>query len=121
MKYQMGDLQDPLKSEINAANALPSGKLKPKPKYGRDSLDVKIWDKLDCTPYGRFDRLIVPDLSKPNPYSSRVNFDHYKVATGRADLDREFPRGKRVDFPGAGRDLRTSVQMAAHLEKSWQG
>lgn len=69
MKYQMSELQDPLKQEINAANALPSGKLKPKPRYGRDSLAVELWDKLDSTPYGRFDRLIVAEPKSVRNFS----------------------------------------------------
>ena len=100
MKYKMNDLNDPLKQEVNALNMLPNGKLKPKPKMGRDSLDVRLWDRLDATPFGRFDRLLLEHPPEPRTDGegfSRVNFDHYQVATDRATLDREFPRGKRID------------------------
>jgi len=114
MRYQMSDLSDPLKQEVNAFNTLPSGKLKPKPKWGRDSLPVTLWDKLDSTPFGRFDRLLVdnPPPQEPRadrPHFSRVNFDHYRISTNRADLDREFPRGKRIGFGGSARDQRSST------------
>jgi len=119
MRYTMDDLGDPLKQEVNKCNMLPSGKLKPKPKYGRDSLDVKLWDKLDSTPFGRFDRLLVDGIIHPprpeGQQFSRVNFDHYKVTTNRADLDREFPKGKMTMFPASARDQRTSTIFEPHL------
>lgn len=37
---------------------------------------------------------------------SRVPFEHYNITTGKAVLDRELPRGKRMDC--AMRDMRTS-------------
>ena len=94
MKYSgISDKNDPLKLEIMKAM---TGKPKPK-KVGRDTLAPTMWSQLDSTPYGRFDRLpppAPPELLKM--HMSRVNFEHFNVAKGKDVLDREFPRGKRV-------------------------
>ena len=66
-----------------------------------------------ATPYGRFDR-IVPPPPESNPYFSRVNFEHFDIATDAATLDREFPRGKRMEIPGQQRDHRNSTIFDGH-------
>eukprot|EP00742_Colponemidia_sp_Colp-10_P001266 GILJ01001364.1.p1 GENE.GILJ01001364.1~~GILJ01001364.1.p1 ORF type:complete len:373 (+),score=45.89 GILJ01001364.1:78-1196(+) len=80
---------------------------------GRDTLDVTIWDRLDCTPYGRFpqssdgnenilsmntvpQQMVKP--SRPDFAESKIVLDHYNVATGVEVVDKEFPKGKRT-FP----------------------
>ena len=54
-----------------------------------------MWDKLHATPYGRFDRMVPPPPATfEGAHASRVNFDHYQIASGPAVVDREFPRGE---------------------------
>lgn len=102
LKYEMSDAQDPLKSELISQNL---GNPKPK-ELGRTTLDPRIWDRLHATPYGRFDRVIPSEPSADPSRVSRVPFEHYDFPTGRAVLDRELPRGKRMDC--ALRDMRAS-------------
>ena len=103
MKYTMRDEMDPLKQEIVAAEL---GKPKRK-ELGRATLSATMWDRLHSTPYGRFDRVITPDISNLDPSAvSRVPFEHYKIATDKQTLNREFPRGKRIEC--GGRDMRRS-------------
>jgi len=92
-----------LKQELNSADF----RGKPKVELGRATLNPTLWDRLHSTPYGRFDR-IVPPPTEQNPYFSRVNFEHYDVATDAETLSREFPRGKRMECTGQQRDQRTS-------------
>jgi hypothetical protein len=102
LKYEMSDQQDPLKSELLSQNL---GNPKPK-ELGRTTLDARIWDRLHATPYGRFDRVIPSQPSADPSKCSRVPFEHYSFATGKAVLDRELPRGKRMDC--SIRDMRQS-------------
>ena len=79
-------------SEIGAAFA--------KPAEGH-RLTPLMWDKLDCTPYGRFSKMMdkkVSDASAKTLRSS-VRLDHYAYLTGaegKSALDAEFPPGKRT-------------------------
>ena len=79
-------------SEIGAAFA--------KPAEGH-RLTPLMWDKLDCTPYGRFSKMMdkkVSDASAKTLRSS-VRLDHYAYETGaegKSALDAEFPPGKRT-------------------------
>jgi hypothetical protein len=121
LRYQMSDSSDPLKMELVDAQARGSN-LERKKEVGRGTLSATMWDKLDSTPYGRFDRL---DAGRPkvdfNPETftmSRVPFEHYKFTTDRKVLDREFPRGKRMDCEGVRDQRGSSIFDAAPLEVS---
>ena len=103
LKYKVSDKNDPLKLELNA-----SMEGKPKVPLGRATLPPTMWDNLHSTPYGRFDR-IIPMNIEPGVYASRVNFEHYKIARDPEALNREFPRGKRVQCDGQQRDQHKST------------
>jgi hypothetical protein len=103
VSYDMRDGQDPLKLELNNAAERPSDLMGTprrnlaRPK-GRTTLDVCMWDKLNSTPYGRFDRMFTK--APPDDWAShslsRIPFDHYNIPRGKDALTREFPRGKRT-------------------------
>ena len=116
MRYTLSDATDPLKHEVLVPH--PSGKpTLPKRTAGRQTLDSSMWDKLHATPYGRFERMDAFAAAHPPTYdpnaASRVNFSHYNVSTDPAVLNREFPRGKRIEFGAGVRDMRASTIFAA--------
>ena len=56
-------------------------------------------DKLDCTPYGRFSKMMDKKVSDASADSALVRLDHYAYLTGaegKSALDAEFPPGKRT-------------------------
>lgn len=67
LTWTFRDTADPLKQELNAspANLGPNGNTKP--VVGRATLDVSLWDKLECTPYGRFDKMTASDTPLVGP------------------------------------------------------
>lgn len=109
MKYVAKDADDPLKQELLASEMRVGGRVKR--ELGRATLSATMWDRLHATPYGRFDRMmaVAPSDHTQKAQFSRVNFDHYNVSTDPADLDREYPRGKRIHFPASKRDQRSST------------
>lgn len=71
----------------------------------KEMLPVEQWaqGKIDATPYGSFAKLMSDSTSgssarkKENPTSkSHITFDHYTYPRGKAALDPEMPRGKRI-------------------------
>ena len=100
LKYGIADYADPLKQELLKPS--PSGKTVVPKRGGRATLSCAMWDRLHATPYGRFDRMDKfaaenPPKVDPNRLS-RINLEHYNVSRDPAVLDREFPRGKRIQF-----------------------
>lgn len=75
----------------------------------RESLDILLWDKLDCTPYARYADPDNKTLHKrpvpgaPVPNKSNVEFDHYKIPRDeegkRLVKTQYFPGGKIVKLP----------------------
>lgn len=68
---------------------------------GRTTFDTKMWSRIDCTPYGRYDRILPskPSLVGPSnePFQfSQICFDHYAINRDYQTLLRELPRGKRT-------------------------
>ena len=64
-------------------------------------LNPLMWDKLEATPYGRFDKMLAAGSKPPNEAKERlrrssVPFDHFDFSRSRATIDREFPRPKRT-------------------------
>ncbi|KAL1516067.1 hypothetical protein AB1Y20_002679 [Prymnesium parvum] len=101
IKYRFRESHDPLKLELRA-KAEFGGQVGPKPKLCRTTLDTTLWNQLECTPYGRYDRMLTnpTPLVGPNgePYqSSRIPFDHYNIAVGREAILKEMPLGKRTN------------------------
>ena len=61
-----------------------------------------MWDKLEATPHGRFNKMMAPPMSlaEANTYKSSVVNDHFEINRTKEVTDREFPKGKRC-FPGS--------------------
>jgi len=109
LKYQMSDKDDPLKAELNQIEE--GMRTKQKRPLGRATLPTEMWSNLTSTPYGRFDRILPPPepMNPGEPIQfSRVPFDHYNIPTGSEILNRELPRGKRIQCDGQQRDQRMS-------------
>ena len=82
-----------------------------KQKLGKDTLAVELWasGQIEATPYGTFARIMNKSKSrgvgcessnggdkKNATLHSSVVFDHFSFPRGRAALDPEMPRGKRI-------------------------
>lgn len=72
---------------------------------GRDTMDVKIWDKAHATPYGHFagkfdaDGELLPLEQRPNPgQTSRVVFDHFNIDKDPAQAEKEFKAMRTKGF-----------------------
>ena len=57
--------------------------------------------QLDATPYGRFSKMMAASSGaqsdeKSALLASKIPMDHYGFPTGRAAIDREFPKPKRT-------------------------
>ncbi len=66
-----------------------------------ERLDVRMWDKMDATPYGHYEKMQKPTVRSKLKVHSRVEFDHY-------DRPKEVPErpGKRVNYPrGSSKEL----------------
>lgn len=59
-----------------------------------DRLDVRMWDKMDATPYGHYEQAQRPSSISKKKFQSKVEFDHYD----RPKSDVPKP-GKRVNYP----------------------
>ena len=65
----------------------------------KETLTPLLWDKLDATPYGRFSKMMAASSGaqsdeKSALLASKIPMDHYRFPTGRAAIDREFPKPK---------------------------
>ncbi len=80
----------------------------PKQRLGKETLPVELWatGKIEATPYGTFAKMMSSnggsksgaegvDKSTATMRSSVV-FDHFSYPQGRAAIDAEMPRGKRI-------------------------
>ena len=70
------------------------------PTSGIPCLDVRFWDHMDATPYGRTSRLQQGTESAVYALNNRVTCDQFNVAFGRDAMLREIPRGKRCFHDG---------------------
>lgn len=104
-----GLLEDPVKiSEIKAkkeASMLgtgPKSAITQKKALGKDTLDVELWasGKIESTPYGTFAKMMSntsgQSQEKSKTMQSHIHFDHFSFPKGRAAIDAEMPKGKRV-------------------------
>ena len=105
MHYSQKGLRDPVKLELqkaaDEAATIPGQAMFGAARLGRDTLEPTLWDRLESTPYGHFNKMMAAADGAPRGGSSqrsRVNFDHYNVATGSEVMDRELPKPKRT-FP----------------------
>jgi hypothetical protein len=105
IKYDSRERFDPCKLELRGAAAeIGPAAVSGFAKGGDPShrFPPTMWDKLEATPYGRFNKVMPPPMSVEEAGSLRsaVVNDHFAIAMGKAAVDREFPQGKRC-FPGA--------------------
>ncbi len=69
--------------------------------HTREVLDVLDWGtgRIEDTPHGFFARMmskVPPTGEVSGTFKSVIPFDHYNVAMGKAAVDVEFPKGKRI-------------------------
>ncbi|KAG8468933.1 hypothetical protein KFE25_007451 [Diacronema lutheri] len=102
IKYNSHVDDDPVKLEINKAaretQELP-GEFKEKVQLGRATLKPTMWDKLEATPYGRFNKMMAASKADHGTFKTSLVMDHYAFDRGKDVADSEFPKGKRT-FPG---------------------
>jgi len=109
LKFDPRTEHDPVKLEINKAlreqQTLPGDQFKEK-RLGRDTLKVTMWDKLDATPYGRFNKMMASSKADHGTFKTNLTMDDYTFPRGKEVTDPEFPKGKRT-FPNwtAGKTL----------------
>jgi len=61
-------------------------------------LSVKMWDKLESTPYGRLGKLVPDPHAKPYALTNNVMRDGFAIERSYDLVSREIPKGKRC-FP----------------------
>jgi hypothetical protein len=113
IKAKTGYLKDPVKIDAQKAAAEgamlgPGVATGPKHKLCKETLDVQLWasGQIEATPYGTFAKIMdksrtsggagAEDGAKSATMRSSVVFDHFDYPTGRAAIDKEMPRGKRI-------------------------
>lgn len=110
IKVDSSDVRDPcsrvVDKNLEESGMLdsPSAMAEAKLARTRDSLEVTMWGtgKIESTPHGFFAKIMANeskpqgDKQKSKTWDSRIPFDHYNVAVGKAITDTEFPRGKRT-------------------------
>jgi hypothetical protein len=84
---------------------------RPKVPLGKETLAVELWasGQIEATPYGTFARMMAKankhgksgeadqtTKAKSATLRSHIDFDHYSFPTGKAAIDAEMPRGKRI-------------------------
>ncbi len=78
-----------------------------KEPLGKATLSVELWatGKIEATPYGTFAKMMnraggsaegSPSAAQSATARSHIAFDHYAFPKGKAALEEEMPRGKRV-------------------------
>ena len=103
IKYKVA-YDDPVKLELTKAakeKRMIPGPRVVEPPLGRDCLAPIMWDKLDATPHGRFDKMMAAANAPVNEAKealrrSTVPFDHFNFERTRKVIDQEFPRPKRT-------------------------
>jgi len=109
IKYHVSTDDDPVKLEINKyqreQQTLP-GEFKEKTELGRATLKTTMWDKLEATPYGRFNKMMAASKKDHGTFQAHIQMDHYAFERGKEVTDAEFPKGKRT-YPNwqAGKTL----------------
>eukprot|EP01031_Cornospumella_fuschlensis_P038851 gene38851-47252_t len=108
VKAKTSKLNDPPKFGLHKAEKekgmLGAEHAPPKVPLGKNTLDVQLWasGQIEATPYGTFAKMMNKPTgsggnSAQNPTQrSSVAFDHFSFPHGRAAIDKEMPRGKRV-------------------------
>lgn len=112
LKTMTGKIKDPVKIDAQKAESESNmlGLKRNKVKLGKYTLPVEQWasGKIEATPYGSFakmmntdgddERSLATETSKirNKTMASNVAFDHFAYASGKAAVDSEMPRGKRV-------------------------
>lgn len=100
-----GPLKDPVKIDAQKAAAeaaMLGGPARPKQRLGKETLPVEQWatGKIEATPYGTFAKMMSGGgggaARETATTRSSVVFDHFSYPRGRAAIDAEMPRGKRV-------------------------
>lgn len=115
IKAKTGFLKDPVKIDAQKAAAEgamlgPGAASGPKHKQlCKETLDVQLWasGQIEATPYGTFAKIMSKKggadsggaegaNSRSATMRSSVTFDHFDFPRGKAAIDKEMPRGKRI-------------------------
>lgn len=121
IKAKTGFLKDPVKIDAQKAAAEgamlgPGAASGPKHKQlCKETLDVQLWaaGQIEATPYGTFAKIMSKNKGNKGATNSKdgekeqegaksatmrssVVFDHFEYPRGKAAIDREMPRGKRI-------------------------
>ena len=75
-----------------------------KQSHTREVLDVLDWGsgRIESTPHGFFAKMMAkaenpgPPKEPSGTFKSVIPFDHYNVSRGKAAVDVEMPKGKRI-------------------------
>ncbi|KAJ1640468.1 hypothetical protein T492DRAFT_928152 [Pavlovales sp. CCMP2436] len=59
-------------------------------------IEVTMWDKLEATPYGRFNKMMGSTKVDHGTFKANLQMDHYAFPRGKEVTDEEFPKGKRT-------------------------
>jgi hypothetical protein len=108
IKFQSARIEDPTKrvlqkGEEEAKMIHPGGASTAQQKNCRDTFDVAQWatGKVEASPHGHFTKMFRNSgpSSNSNPtQKSNVVFDQYNYPTGKAAVDCELPKGKKMDW-----------------------
>ena len=107
IRARPGGMSDPMKRALERRREegrMLAGTADEAPLGRTSDLPLEHWasGKIEATPHGFFARVMdrAPKGSERgsalSTSTSRIVFDHYDVATGKAAADAEFPRGKRT-------------------------
>jgi hypothetical protein len=120
LKAKTGKLYDPvkisaIKAETEASMLGDETALKSKKpqQLGKETLAVELWasGQIEATPYGTFARMMNKkrdsggnsDATTPTAgqgksvtLRSNITFDHFNYPKGKAAIDNEMPKGKRI-------------------------
>lgn len=137
LKYSVGDLQDPLKkAKIKAKQEmLAQGKSKSDIMKSsvfqcrsRETLDAKLWDKVESTPHGHYSKMFdnarehnvnQAMIDKKNQLlASKIKIDHYSYPRGKEVMIKELPKGKRVNYVQRTANPKSFVDMATGFERA---
>ena len=106
--YDVSKIRDPLKKplikqmeeeEFRRSLFIEGGENKNSKKgrrLGREVLDLKFWDKVESTPYGRFSHEIPISNKKSLKPASNIVFDHFNIDRSPVTAAKEFYSNRRT-------------------------
>lgn len=113
IKYHVTTDDDPVKLEVNKfkreQQTLP-GEFKESRELGRVTLPPTMWDKLEATPYGRFNKMMAASKKDHGTFKAHVPMDHYAFERVRARARAPACAPARAALTTDGRRARTPAR-----------